>query len=113
MTAVHNFRIGRGETFATVITWKNNDVPVNLTGYTARMQLRREYSSSSPALSLTSGSGLTLGGSAGTVTISINAATTADLVADKYVYDLELVSSGGVVKRLLEGQIKLTPSVTR
>jgi len=28
-------------------------------------------------------------------------------------YDLELVSAGGVVTRLVEGQIILTPEVTR
>lgn len=101
--------------FDTVITYKDaNGNPINLTGYTAQMQVRISYSESTAAVSLTNGSGITLGGSAGTVTIHIPATTTATLQAPKiYVYDVRLVSSGGNVYRILEGDFYVSPAVTR
>jgi hypothetical protein len=39
--------------------------------------------------------------------------TTAGLTPGKYYYDLESVSGGGVVTRLLQGVARVTPNVTR
>jgi len=107
--------INQGATFELTITWKDSaGTAINLTGYTARMQVRETYSSSSTIISLTSGSGITLGGAAGTVAILISATTTAALTAPfSGVYDLELVSAGGVVTRLLQGAATVSPEVTR
>lgn len=113
MTAVYPFTAGQGETFDRTITWEIDGTPVNLTGYTARMQIRKTHKSTSAVVSLTSSSGLTLGGSAGTIQIVISATATAALTAGKYVYDLELVSAGGIVTRVIEGTFELTPEVTR
>lgn len=56
--------------------------------------------------------GITLGGTAGTVVITIDAGYTSKLTSGNYVYDLELTSSSNVVTRLLEGQFTVTPEVT-
>lgn len=110
-----NITINQGATFELTITWKDSaGTAINLTGYTARMQVRETYSSSSTIVSLTNGSGITLGGAAGTIAILISATTTAALTAPfSGVYDLELVSAGGVVTRLLQGAATVTPEVTR
>ena len=113
MTASVDFTAGQGETFDRTVTWEISDVAVNLTGYTARMQIRKTVKSTSAVVSLTSSSGLTLGGAAGTIQIVISATATAALTAGRYVYDLELVSSGGIVTRVIEGTFELTPEVTR
>lgn len=113
MTATYDFTAGQGETFDRTVTWKIGDVAVNLTGYTARLQVRKTHKSTSAVVSLTQASGLTLGGAAGTIQIVISATATAALTAGRYVYDLELVSGDGRVKRLLEGAFVLTPEVTR
>ena len=107
--------INQGATFELTITWKDSaGTAINLTGYTARMQVRETYSSTSTIVSLTSGSGITLGGAAGTIAILISATTTAALTAPfSGVYDLELVSAGGVVTRLLQGAATVSPEVTR
>ena len=107
-----NFTAKQGADFSLNLVWKNDGVLVDLTGYTARMQLKMSYADTVPALSLTSGSGITLGGVLGTIDIAITAIQTAALQATTYLYDLELVSSGGQVTRLLEGKIKVTPEVT-
>ena len=62
--AALNFRIRQGSTFGTTLTYRDSDSnAVDLTGYTARMQIREELSSPSTLLSLTDVDGLTLGGS--------------------------------------------------
>ena len=111
--ASYDFTAGQGETFDRTVTWKIDDVAVNLTGYTARMQIRKTHRSASSVVSLTQASGLTLGGSAGTIRIVISATATAALDDGQYVYDLELVSGSGTVTRVLEGTFSLTPEVTR
>jgi hypothetical protein len=78
------------------------------------MQVRANTTSNTVITELTTeNSRITLGGTAGTVDLLITAANTASLTAGQYVYDLELVSGGGVVTRLLEGNFKVTAEVTR
>jgi hypothetical protein len=77
------------------------------------MQVRETYDSSLPVLSLTSGTGITLGGTAGSIILEATATTTAGVPSGQYVYDLELVTSGGYVTRLLEGNFTVDPEVTR
>lgn len=103
----------KGSTFQRTLTWKINGSAVNLTGYTARMQARESHTAASTVLNLTSGSGITLGGTAGTIAISVSATTTAAITQSQLVYDLELVAGDGTVTRLVEGVITLTPEVTR
>jgi hypothetical protein len=107
--------INQGATYELTVTWKDSaGTAINLTGYSARMQVRETYSSTSTIVSLTNGSGITLGGAAGTIAILISATTTAALTAPfSGVYDLELVSAGGVVTRLLQGAATVSPEVTR
>ena len=103
----------QGATFSYVLTWKVEDVAVNLTSYTGRLQARTTPDATATALSLTTGSGITLGGSAGTITLTRTAAQTAALTPGRYVYDLELESAGGVVTRLVEGELTIHAEVTR
>lgn len=112
----YHITIEQGSNFELVITWKDEDGElIDLTGYTARMQVRREFSDSSAMLSLTTENGrITLGGVLGTITISVPASVTSTLSwQGKALYDLELVSSGGQVTRLLKGKVTLELEVTR
>lgn len=113
--AVYNFTLEQGTTYDQTLTWKTQaDVPINLTGSTARMQLRQSPESSTALLNLTTeNGGITLGGSAGTVRLLITATQTALLTFNVAVYDLEIVSSSGVVTRLMKGSITLDPEVTK
>ena len=110
-----DLEIKQGETLSLVATWRDSaNALVNLTGYTARAQGRATYDASSTLFSLTSSSGITLGGAAGTITIALSAAATAALSAPQQgVWDLELVSGSGVVTRLLEGDLRILPEATR
>jgi hypothetical protein len=89
---------------------------INLTNYTARMQVRSKASAPTTILSLTSsvGGGITLGGAAGTIVINIAASGTAALEPGDYVYDLELVNTTSTaVTRLIQGKFKVSAEVTR
>ena len=111
----YSFYAEQGATLERVITYTDSaEAIINLTGYTARLQVRATYDSSSTILSLTSAAGITLGGAAGTIAITASATTTAALTAPfSGVYDLELVSGGGEVTRLLEGTATVSPEVSR
>jgi hypothetical protein len=113
MAGAYNFTIEQGATFNLLMTWRIDNVAVNLTGYTARLQARIDVDETDTILSLTTGAGITLGGAAGTITLDQTATQTALLPKGEYVYDLELQSSGGVVTRLLQGELNISAEVTR
>lgn len=88
--------------------------PVDLTGYTARMQLRASAAADAVLLDLTTeNGGITLGATDGTITCTASAAQTAALAFSTAVYDLELVDGDGAVTRLAEGSVTLSREVTR
>jgi hypothetical protein len=109
----YNFVCPQGATFSKQLTWTIDGDPVDLTTFTARMQVREKYTSPKTILNLnTENDGIFLGGTDGTVQIEISATQTSVIVPKEYVYDLELISSS-TVTRLIEGKFKVTPEVTR
>jgi hypothetical protein len=85
---------------------------VDLTGYTAAMKVRATGASSTVLLSLTSGAGITLGGTAGTIRIAITAAQTLTLLDGWQVYDLLLTSPLGAKTKFLSGRLRARPLVS-
>lgn len=115
MTAgIYNATIDQGATWSVVVTYKDSaGTPINLTGYTAAMQVRQQYSSADADLTLTSPSGgIVITPLTGVVTITMTAAQTAALEEGYYVYDVEL-TSGSYKDRLIQGQLTVAPEVTR
>lgn len=109
----HNVTCFQGATFDLNFTVKLAGTAIDLTGYTARMQVRESADAGTAILSLaTGGSGITLGGTAGSVAVTAAATATAGVAGGQYVYDMELVS-GSVVTRILQGNFKVIPEVTR
>jgi hypothetical protein len=120
----YNFTIEQGATYTVEIQYKdsNND-PIDLTGYSGRMQIRPAIGSTTTYLCLSSslqsdGTGLNFSGSAGinppasgTIGIYISAATSSALTFNEGVYDLE-IASGSFVARLLQGNVQLSKEVT-
>ena len=111
MSAKYNMVCEQATTFNVDFTIQTGNTLWDLTGYTATMTIRPFVGSNTTTLVLTSGSGITLGGGAGTVDITISAAVTADFSPSRYAYDFVL-NSGSVVTRLLEGQFIVTAGVT-
>lgn len=115
MTAgIYDITIEQGATFQMNLTWKDNlGSPINISGYSARMQVRTSYEAEGTLVSLTSSGGdIVLGGALGTIAITIAASVTQGLQIDEGVYDLELVN-GLTVTRLLQGRATISREVTR
>lgn len=117
-TAVYNFigdvAIQQGATFLAKFIWKDsNSVPIDLTGYTARMQIRATITSTVVIAELTTTTGITLGGTTGNIELKLTATQTAAITAKVGVYDLELQDTAGFVTRLISGDIEFSHEVTR
>jgi len=109
MSGKYNIVAEQGATFNLNFTIATDGVALNLTGYTFAMQVRRSTNSSTTLLSLTSAT-MT---SVGTVAVTVSAATMNDVPAGRWVYDIELTSSGGEVTRYLEGRFIVKAQVTQ
>jgi hypothetical protein len=99
-----------------LIIWTvlNVPPPVDLTGYTAAMMIRQNINDPNPVISLSSPSnGIVLGGTAGTITITISPSMTSPLNPGMYVYDLKIIDSNGNPQRLLQGPVTVSAAVTR
>ncbi len=108
-----NFTIYQGAIFNENMVWRNEDnSPVNLTGYTAKMTGRTVKNTTTSFFTLTTeNGGITLGGIAGTIALLIDADDTAALYQNG-VYDLDMIDAAGVPNRLLQGTITLNQRVT-
>lgn len=115
--AASNYKLSieQGATFEFLCTFKAGTpaVPVDLTGYTARMHVRKKVGAAEALLQLTTENGrIELGGTAGTIRLKLTAVETAALDWTVGVYDLELVAPAGTVRRLLKGTVVVSPEVT-
>ena len=115
MTAVTlNIVIEQGITYKQSLIWQDEfGVVIDLTNYTARMQVRNKLESKDPLISITDASGITLGGVAGTIAILVSSTVTDAIENISGVYDLELIDSAGEVTRLIEGTVTFVRGVTR
>lgn len=108
--------IDKGATFKYTLIWKDaQGAPINLAGYSARMQARTTKSAITYIFSLTSAvnGGIVLTPADGRIDITISAATTTIIQDSAGVYDLELQDSTGVVTRLIEGTVTFSDEVTK
>lgn len=104
-----NLLIDQGSTYSTTLMLTTEtDEAMDLSGYTGAAQVRKHYTSSN-----SSAFSVELNTNTGTVTLSMSANTTANLVAGRYVYDVEITSGSGNVTRVVEGIVTVTPNVTR
>lgn len=104
-----NLVIDQGTSFETTVTLKDDsDDLLNLTGYAAAGQVRKHFTSSN-----STSFSITLGGANGTMTLALSANSTANIVAGRYVYDVELTDTNSKISRIMEGIVTVTPQVTR
>lgn len=116
MTAgLYDFKFEQGATFRLTIIYKDSEgVVVNLTGYSARLQIRESIESQTVALVATTANGrITITGAEGKIQIVVPAADTEIGNFQTGVYDLEIESADGTVTRLVEGQVFNSLQVTR
>jgi len=113
-TVKYKLKIDQGATLRKPFTWKAGGEPVDLTEFTARMQIRETIDAEEVIAELTTeNGGIIIGPDPGAFQIHMPATDTAALDFDSAVYDLELVSPTGDVTRILAGDVTLTREVTR
>lgn len=87
--------------------------PLDITGYTAKMQMRSNPSSSIAVLTLTTeNGGIIIDGADGSIGLHATATQTGLINEGPYDYDIELYN-GATVLRLLQGQVVVSAGVTR
>lgn len=88
--------------------------PVDVSNFTAALQIRSLPSSATPVLSLTNGNGITVGTTNGLIEVHATAIQTAAIDEGPYYYDIEITSpASGTVTRLAQGKVIVSPEVTR
>lgn len=108
--ARYTIRIEQGATWRPVFTLRDT----NLTGYTARMQIRADINATDVLLELSTANGkISIDGPAGQIKPVLTDVETAALTWISGVYDLELIAPSGDVQRLLKGPVEVDPEVTR
>ena len=111
---LYNFAAEQGATLERVITYTDPDEAIiDLTGFTALMQVRPTAASATVILELSTGSGITIDGPEGTLTLLVDADDMAALTPAVYVYDLEITAPDDKVTRLIEGKFTVKAEVTR
>ena len=130
IAGVYNITIEQGSTFGRLISVEQPDLATDptgqtfenfdLAGYTARMHIRRTIDSSTAMITLTTENGRiainpNIAGYPtrnNEISLSITAADTATITTSG-VYDLEIISAGGTVSKVIRGDVTLIPEVTR
>lgn len=119
--ASYTFTLYQGQTWQNILALKDSaGVAQNLTGYTARMQIRENVGDDDILLELTTVNGrLTITPLTGEITILVSSTVMAALDLDfetvSWVYDLEIISADAtpIVTRVMQGAVLVVPEVTR
>lgn len=117
MAVVYNTSIDQGADWYINFTYEQpSGTPVNITGYTAALQVRTSPLAKTTVLSLTTltSGGITIVGASGLIQCHATAAQTNAITNGKYAYDIEITAPvTGVVTRICQGTIEVSPQVTR
>lgn len=124
MTATkYDLYIEQGATFKLDFFWYQENAvtpdtpgdPYDLTGCTARMQIRTVQQGTLQLDATTENGKIVLGNTTGRITVVASAEDTAAMTKAKSAYDLEVVFAGTppVVYRILEGSVTLSPNITQ
>ena len=107
--------IEKGATYRHTLFWKDStNTPINLTGCSAKMQVRDTVDASIVRIELsTINNRLTITPLLGQIDLYISDEDSTTLVGLGGVYDLEVYFANGDTTRLVEGKITFKPEVTR
>jgi hypothetical protein len=112
MAAYVELFVDQGTNFNNVINLTDDvtNLNVNVQGYTVISQMRRSYYSANASANITCSITNELNGE---ITMTMNANTTANIKAGRYLFDMRVTDSSGIINRVLEGIITVTPRISR
>ena len=102
----------QGKTVNFSVIW-GGDTPIDVTGYSARLQARETADAATALVDLSNGSGITVGTTDGLFTISMSATDSAAVAAFVGVYDFEIEDSSGNVYLVMSGKFTCLAEVTK
>lgn len=107
--------IEKGATYRNTLYWKDSlNVPIDLTGCTAKLQVRDTIDTVIPSLELsTLNGGIIITSLLGKIDLYVTSDITTLLVGTGGVYDLEIYLANGDITRLIEGKVSYKAEVTR
>ncbi len=109
MAIYSNLIVDQGSAFSSTITVEDSSGNVvNLTNYTYAGKIKKSYDSSTSVSFATP----TTPGTNGQIKITLTDVQTKAMEPGRYLYDVEITSSGGGTTRVVEGQVEVTPGVT-
>jgi len=110
----YDITIEQGSGFTLPITYEAPEgSAVDFTGSTARLHARLKFGSPDALFELTTENDDIALGDDGTVTLSISAEDTSELIFSKGLYDLEVVPPAGEPYKISKGNVFLKREVTR
>lgn len=110
MAIIANLFIDQGTDFTVAVDVSDaTGEALNLSGYSSAGQIRKTYGSTTISATFTTSNE----NATGKVTLSLTDTQTSALEPGRYVYDMNITSSGGITTRVVEGQAIVTPGVTR
>lgn len=115
-TGTYDIAVNQAATFSLLLTLYEDIEEtqlIDLTGYSALMQVRRGPCMEVIVELSTDNGKITLGGEDGSILMELTARETAQLPTGIFFYDLLLRSDGGVDDgRVLEGKFEVRPAIT-
>lgn len=111
----YDLTIEQGATFKRTLLWQSSAAtPINITGWTARMQVKDRIGGTTLLNLTTENGGITLVGATGSISLLASATQTSAIKQKKGVYDLELQSNSATpeVTRLVSGNVVISPEVS-
>jgi len=101
----------QGSDFSVNLDLTNDDGSViNIAGYSFTSSIRKSYYSANVTANLTVA---IANAASGNVSLSMNSATTANVKAGRYLYDVRMVRTDSKISRVIEGIITVSPQITR
>jgi len=108
MAGYYDFTIERRVTFKRTLGWRIGGLPVDCTGFTARIEGRKALNQVTPDFVLTSDpdGGIVVGGADGRIDIDLTPNATDGLKAGIYFYWMD-INTGSEITRLIEGRLTI------
>lgn len=108
MSTKANLSIDAGSTYSVTLTLTDvNGDPMNLSNYTASSKIKKWYTSSN-SISFNA----SINTSTGSITLELDANTTANIHPGRYVYDVN-ITDGISTTRVVEGLAYITAGVSQ
>ena len=101
---VRNIYLDQNAEFNLSFRWTAGGSPVDMTGWTAKMHLRKTSNSTSIVHALTTENGQIILSNDGLITLNIPAPLTGDLAPGSGVFDLFLIPTADTARRFLMGR---------